>query len=190
MILSNTEIIRCLKRGVFSILPDPGVEPEKKPYNTSSLDLHLSTEIVTLKGKGVAVDLRNGGVQELLEKHSEVRTIATDQPFTLEPNRFILAKTKERVAFPIHPKGKISYAARVEGRSSFARCGILVHFTAPTIHAGFEGTITLEMINLGYFPFLLYPDLPICQLIIEEVKGSPVDAPNQFKGQTKAIGKK
>ena len=68
------------------------------------------------------------------------------------------------------------------------RCGILIHFTAPTIHAGFEGTITLEIINLGPIEFLLYPDMRICQLIIEEVKGIPTDAPNQFRGQKDAVG--
>ena len=61
-------------------------------------------------------------------------------------------------------------------------------FTAPTIHAGFEGTITLEIINLGFAPFLLRPDLSICQLIIEEVKGLPTLAPNQFLGQSTPEG--
>jgi dCTP deaminase len=76
----------------------------------------------------------------------------------------------------------------VEGKSSLARCGILIHFTAPTIHAGFNGTITLEIINLGPVRFLLTPGLFICQLIIEEIQGAPANAPNQFRGQTGAAG--
>ncbi len=112
------------------------------------------------------------------------------QPFRLERNQFVLANTIERVDFPLQTDAT-SYAARVEGRSSLARCGILVHFTAPTIHAGFVGTITLEIINLGFTPFLLLllrPNLPICQLIIEEVRGAPALAPNQFLGQTNPEG--
>lgn len=65
---------------------------------------------------------------------------------------------------------------------------MLVHFTAPTIHAGFEGTITLEIINLGPYDILLEADTYICQLIIEEVKGTPILTPSQFRGQNTPIG--
>ena len=65
---------------------------------------------------------------------------------------------------------------------------MLVHFTAPTIHAGFAGTITLELINLGPCNISLYPGAPICQLIVEEVKGTPVRNDSPFQGQSKAGG--
>ena len=52
-------------------------------------------------------------------------------------------------------------AARVEGKSSLARFGLLVHFTAPTIHAGFEGQIALEIMNLGPISIILTPDPPV-----------------------------
>jgi dCTP deaminase len=65
---------------------------------------------------------------------------------------------------------------------------LLVHFTAPTIHAGFAGNITLELINLGAIPILLYPEAPICQLIIEEVQGVPFRNDSQFQGQSTAGG--
>ena len=100
----------------------------------------------------------------------------------------ILAQTFENVNFPLNSEGEVTYSARVEGKSSLARCGILIHFTAPTIHAGFSGPITLEIINLGPFTFLLSPGMYICQLIIEEVKGTPLSAPNQFSGQSTPAG--
>jgi dCTP deaminase len=134
-----------------------------------------------------AVDLSTGHIATFLGNNSDSVLISDDQPFRLEQSRFVLANTQERVDFPLRD-GEICYAARVEGRSSLARCGILVHFTAPTIHAGFAGTITLEIINLGFAPFLLRPGLPICQLIVEEVRGQPALAPNQFKGQTTPEG--
>jgi len=65
---------------------------------------------------------------------------------------------------------------------------MLVHFTAPTIHTGFQGKITLEIINLGPSVILLKPGMPICQLIIEEVRGVPVQAPNQFNHQQAVVG--
>ena len=66
---------------------------------------------------------------------------------------------------------------------------MLVHFTAPTIHAGFSGTLTLKLINLGPCPISLYPETPICQLILEEVAGVPVPNESQFQGQTAPGGK-
>jgi dCTP deaminase len=61
----------------------------------------------------------------------------------------------------------------VEGKSSLARIGLGVHVTAPTIHAGFEGLITLEIKNHGTAAIRLRPGMPICQLIFESVFGTP-----------------
>jgi len=69
------------------------------------------------------------------------------------------------------------------GESSYARCGLLIHVSAPIIHAGFEGTITLELCNLGPQAISLYPGMPICQLIVEEVRGTPFRNDSQFQGQ-------
>ena len=188
MILSNVEIIRCLNEKLFSISPIEGMDPTKKPFNTSAVDLRLGNEITVPKNDAPAqLDLRKGNIAKYWAAHSDSYTITEKQPFTLSHGTLVLAKTMERVDFPLRDNGTC-FGARVEGKSSLACCGILVHFTAPTIHAGFMGTITLEIINLGAQDFLLIPGMSICQLIIEEVKGSPVDAPNQFKGQSSAVG--
>jgi dCTP deaminase len=63
-----------------------------------------------------------------------------------------------------------------------------VHFTAPTVHPGFEGNLTLEMINLGPTSIVLRPGRPIAQLIVEEVKGLTRPNPSQFHGQTSPEG--
>jgi dCTP deaminase len=188
MILSNVEIIKAIKNGYFNIEPLPHADPSQAPFNTSSIDLHLGNEILSPKKDApVQMDLRKGNIANFLATHSERHIITEQQPYSLKRGEFVLAKTLEKVSFPLL-NSDICYAARVEGRSSLAKCGILIHFTAPTIHAGFEGTITLEIINFGINDFLLVPELPICQLIIEEVKGSPADAPNQFKGQSSPAG--
>ena len=79
-------------------------------------------------------------------------------------------------------------AARIEGKSSRARIGLLIHFTAPTVHPGFSGLLTLEMINLGPARILLRPEMPIAQLIVEEVKGLPFENYSQFQNQTTPAG--
>ncbi len=191
MILSNTEIAAALTAGHFSIDPLAAFAPGSAPFNTSAVDLRLSPQLSVPKDEDMpaAIDLAPGKViAPFLAAHTELKTLTDDQPYVLQRNKFVLGRTVETVAFPLLPSGTIGYAARVEGRSSFARCGILVHFTAPTIHAGFKGTITLEIINLGFAPFLLRPNLPICQLIIEEVQGTPGAAPSQFQGQTTPEG--
>jgi dCTP deaminase len=67
---------------------------------------------------------------------------------------------------------------------------VLVHFTAPAIHPGFDGTITLEIINLGPSRFILHPNMPIAQLIVEEVKGIPFEKEDRiFKGQRAPEGR-
>jgi dCTP deaminase len=98
----------------------------------------------------------------------------------------MLAITRERV----HLKIDSRVAARVEGRSSLARLGLMLHITAPTVHAGWNGHITLEMVNLGPFHLKLVPEKTrICQLIIERLESDPgMDIAADFQGQTKPSG--
>lgn len=196
MILSNVEIQSALNDKRLIIEPEPTPRRPSPgadcPYQTSSVDLTLGDEVSYFKSDAafpVNVDLRVGKFADLFHPWSERRAIKPDQPFTLEPNRLVLARTHEKVTFPLDSKEPL-LAARVEGKSSYARCGLLVHFTAPTIHAGFSGTITLELINLGPLKINLYPRMPICQLIVEEVKGVPFRNDSQFQGQTQAGGGK
>jgi len=188
LILSNSDIIRCLDDGDFFIGPLDGKDPSQPPFNTSAIDLRLGNEILLpSEDTPVQLDLRKPGIAKFIGNNSSSITITDKQPYELTKGEFVLGKTLETVDFPIHMSG-LCYSARVEGKSSIARCGVLIHFTAPTIHAGFPGTITLEILNMGAHDFLLYPNMYICQLIIEEVRGKPIDAPSQFKGQTTAAG--
>ena len=194
MILSNVEIQRALDDGRVTIDPEPSprtpaLEEPDCPYQTSAVDLRLGNEVSIYKvvPSPMVIDLTRGRFRELVGV-MEPRTLTGDQPFVLEPNRFILGRTHERVGLPLSEDADRSLAARVEGKSSYARCGLLVHFTAPTIHAGYEGTITLEIMNLGPYSILLNPLMPICQLIIEEVRGTPFRNDSQFQGQHRPVG--
>jgi dCTP deaminase len=161
MILSNIEIHRALDERRLSISPEPSPRHPTAagatcPYQTTSVDLRLGNEISWFKdGLPFDINLNNGSFPRLFGPNSETLTISPHNPFVLDPRKLVLAKTLERVELPIVPEGQVQLAARVEGKSSCARCGLLVHFTAPTIHAGFQGTITLELINLG--PYKISP---------------------------------
>jgi dCTP deaminase len=192
VILSNVEIHRALDQGRLILNPEPsprfpGVGIDC-PYQASAVDLSLGDEISWLKpGLPLNIDLRRGGFAKLFGPNSDRCKITSEQPFMLEHGRFVLGKTRERVALPITADTEC-LAARIEGRSSYSRFGLLVHFTAPTIHAGFDGTITLEFCNLGPASIALYPRAPICQLIVETVHGTPFRNDSQFQGQRDASG--
>jgi len=188
-VLSNIEIIEALKDGRVDIRPRPEIGPgmPDTPYNTVSVDLRLNPDIYIPKAsaKHLSFNLRKGiNVRETLDLVYDKQTIS-DTGFNLEPNRFILGNTVERVSLPLVEN---CLTARIEGRSSAARLGLIIHFTAPTIHAGFEGYITLEMINLGPATITLHPNTYICQLILETVKGSPERKDSQFQGQKIPLG--
>lgn len=192
MILSNTEIQKAIDDGRLEIKPEP--QPRRPtpgdsrpcPYDTTSVDLRLGDTISIPKGGPYAYDLRKSGLASFLSDNCTHITIdSTGYP--LPPNTFALGKTLEHIKLPIN-SGKRSLAARIEGKSSFARCGLLVHFTAPTVHSDWDGTLTLEMKNLGACDITLYPGMSICQLILEEVLGDPTPNPSQFHGQTTPAG--
>jgi|WetSurMetagenome_2_1015567.scaffolds.fasta_scaffold117583_3 dCTP deaminase len=191
MILSNRGILDAIKKKHIEIGNLKGNEdPSQHPFNTTAVDLHLNSELVIPNCEGVAVlDVRQPGLPAFLKNNSKRIIISDEQPYQLEYGKFILAQTIEKVHFPILPKPP-RYSARVEGKSSRSRCGILVHFTAPTIHAGFRGPITLEIINFGHNSFLLFPKMEICQLIIEQVCGEIEIAPSQFMDQVTPEGTK
>lgn len=191
MILSNAGIQTALDDGDLVIHPEPSPRKpaagEACPYDTCSVNLRLGPQISIPKaGKPITLDLRRGGTAAFLTELYETRVIASGG-YALAPNKFILGRTLERVHLPIRD-GRPCYAARIEGRSSFARVGLLVHFTAPTIHAGFEGTITLEMINLAEYPISLFPGMEICQLIFESVGSTPFANPSEFHKQSTPTG--
>ncbi|MCK5563895.1 MAG: dCTP deaminase [Planctomycetes bacterium] len=193
MILSNCEIHTALDEGRLVIDPEPSprqltVGGSHCPYDTHSVDLKLHSEIIIPESGKFVVDLTEAGsLSDDLARHSKKEILTEDRPYKLKRGKFILARTIEKIALPI--SGEPPYlAARIEGKSSRARCGLLVHFTAPTVHPGFEGTLTLEIINLGPAAFMLVPGMYIAQLIVEQVHGRINQNPSQFQDQSTPQG--
>jgi len=80
-------------------------------------------------------------------------------------------------------------SARIDGKSSLGRLGIIIHSSAGHIDAGFQGRITLEMSNIGNLPVLLYPKIRICQLVFQELS-SPSEKPYYKRDNAKYKGSK
>jgi dCTP deaminase len=81
-----------------------------------------------------------------------------EEPFILHPGEFVLGSTYEVVSLPD------DLAARVEGKSSLGRLGLLTHATAGFVDPGFSGHVTLELSNVATLPIMLYPGMKIGQL--------------------------
>ncbi|MCL2454109.1 MAG: dCTP deaminase [Micrococcales bacterium] len=93
-----------------------------------------------------------------------------DEPFVLHPGEFVLASTFEQVTLP-H-----DVAARLEGKSSLGRLGLLTHSTAGFVDPGFSGHVTLELSNVATLPILLWPGMKIGQLCFFRLS-SPAEHP-------------
>ncbi len=192
MILSNIEIQRALGEGRLVIDPEPlprrPVAGEYCPYDTHAVDLRLFQEIAVPQAGSEHFDVtERGTLPEVIAGRSQRFVLTDDEPYPLRPHQFILGRTLERIELPVD-KGTPHLAARIEGKSSRARCGLMVHFTAPTVHPGWVGPLTLEMINLGPQTVILRPGMAIAQLIIEEVRGEIFLNPSQFHGQSTPEG--
>lgn len=144
--LSSTTITRLLDSGVLTIMPlsASAIQP-------ASVEMHLHRDVVRDVG--------------LPTEHHDDRITDT---VVLKPREFALARTKETVGIPPH------LVARVEGKSSWARRGLLVHITAGFIDPGFYGTITLELCNLAAKPLELPVGCAIAQLSILELDTLPI----------------
>ena len=163
MILTDREIKIAIERGLIVINP----RPDPIAYASTSIDLTLDPVISEFKpqrgGVETIIDPSNASFkdEEVLTDITERRTIP-DTGYVLEPQKFVLGWTAEYINLIYHTR----LAARVEGKSSLSRLGIVVHMTAPTIHAGFEGQIRLEIANHGFFQYGSERECEICQLIL------------------------
>jgi dCTP deaminase len=181
MILTDREIKNSLANGLIFIDPLPTAEAFASTTVDLTLDENLRLFKPTAPGLSVAIDpgLPGYKAKDLLAGVTEPLIIPSSG-WDLQPGRLVLGWTKQRLSLPIHAK----LAARVEGKSGLARVGLAIHCTAPTIHAGFEGTIQLEMVNHGPLPIRLRPGISVCQLVFELTTGMPDNAyEGQFLGQ-------
>ncbi|MCU0257876.1 MAG: dCTP deaminase [Solirubrobacteraceae bacterium] len=176
-VLSDGTIRRLVEEGRIVIEPwDPAmVQP-------ASVDLRLGNSFRVFHNHRIgAIDLADPPRQ--LTEHVE---IADDETFVIHPGEFVLGRTEERVQIPDN------VVARIEGKSSLGRLGLIVHATAGFVDPGFAGTLTLEITNLTRVPIILRPKKPIAQLSFmaldraaERPYGHP-DLGSHYHGQVEA----
>src|SRR5262249_40673463 len=149
-VLSDGTIRRLVEEGRIVIKP---WEPEL--VQPASVDLRLGDSFrVFHNHRAAVIDLRDGPPAGLTE---EV-VASPEDGFVIHPGEFCLGRTAEWVELPN------DVVARIEGKSSLGRLGLIVHATAGFIDPGWKGTLTLELNNLTRVPIKLYPGLLIAQL--------------------------
>ena len=161
MILSDRTIREELAAGRIVIDPLDGscVQP-------SSVDLHIDRYFRVFRNHTMRVI----DVKERQEELTELVEASEEDPFILHPGEFVLGSTLERVALPT------DLVARLEGKSSLGRLGLLIHSTAGFVDAGWDGHLTLELSNVANLPITLYPGMKIGQISFLRMT-TPADVP-------------
>ena len=149
MILSDRSIREAIASGRLGIDPfDP------KLVQPSSIDVRLDDKFLVFRNtKRAFID-----VKQPADDLMEMIEVGAEEPMFLHPHEFVLGSTIERVRMPD------DLVARLEGRSSLGRLGVVIHSTAGFIDPAFEGHVTLEISNLANLPIALYPGMRIGQL--------------------------
>ena len=176
-VLSDGTIRRLIGEGTLKVEPwDPEmVQP-------ASIDLKLGGSFRVFHNHKInAIDLASPPSD--LTEHVKVDE---GQSFVIHPGEFVLGNTVEQVTMPD------DLVARIEGKSSLGRLGLIVHATAGFVDPGFKGTLTLEITNLTRVPIVLWPGRPIAQLSFmtldrpaERPYGHP-ELGSHYHGQTDA----
>ena len=166
MILTDREIEIALANRQIVVEPEPSLA---EALSSTTLDLTLSDSFAEWDPIA-GTTIHPGSPDYSYAKLSRLQKVFTQSSYTLGPNQFVLAWTKEEVSLPETSR----IAARVEGKSSLARLGVGIHVTAPTIHCGFSGNIQLEMFNFGPHHIVLDAGMRVCQLIFEQTYGTPI----------------
>lgn len=149
MILSDRTLREQIAAG--RIVIDPLDESLIQP---SSIDVRISNLFRVFRNHTAGVI----DVKQDLTSLTELVEIPHDGAFMLHPGEFVLGSTLERLVVPD------DLVARIEGKSSLGRLGLLIHSTAGFIDAGFDGHITLELANVASLPITLYPAMKIGQV--------------------------
>jgi dCTP deaminase len=143
------------------------IEPlDERCIQPSSIDVKVSNLFRVFRNHTAGII----DVKEDLEDLTEMINVADDGVFMLHPGEFVLGSTLERIAVPD------DLVARIEGKSSLGRLGLLIHSTAGFIDAGFDGHITLELSNVASLPITIYPGMKIGQVSFVRMT-TPADNP-------------
>lgn len=178
MILSDIDINARIAAGDIAIEPFDAATQ----LQPASVDLRLGPEVINWHRPhdedDDAIDVAKPTPERMTSKYTAKPDGITGGAILLRSGEFMLGTTIERVRIPP------TLAARVEGRSSIGRLGIAVHVTAGFIDPGFEGQITLEIVNFNPRAIWIRPGMRIAQLVFHELRTPATPYRGKYQGQT------
>jgi len=186
MRLCDTDIEELLEQGEIKIIP----RPEQSMISGVSVDIRLGNEFRVFQDHTAPFIDLSGPREEMQKAMSSVMSdeiiIPDGEAFFLHPGELALAVTYESVTLPDNIVGWL------DGRSSLARLGLMVHVTAHRIDPGWSGQIVLEFYNSGKLPLALRPKMKIAALNFETMSNSAARPYNKrddakYKGQKGAV---
>jgi dCTP deaminase len=161
VVLSDTTIKEAIAAG--RIVVDPYDESLVQP---SSIDVRIDRKFrVFHNHRRPYID-----VKEPMDDLTELVEAGDEEPFVLHPGEFVLGQTLERICLPNDT------VARLEGKSSLGRLGLLIHSTAGFVDPCWEGNLTLELSNVARLPITIYYGMPIGQISFMQMD-KPVENP-------------
>ncbi|MDH3214529.1 MAG: dCTP deaminase [Myxococcales bacterium] len=157
-VLTRDAIVAEMESGRLRIDP---FSPDQ--LGAASIDLTLGDEIRVIESGADPIDVRDGADYR---DHTRVRRL--DEPFVLEPGCTIHGITRERISLPSDLCGFL------EGRSRFARLGLMIHVTSAFVQPGVSNRQVLEMSNVGGRPLRIHPGVRLCQIVLMRTDGDAV----------------
>lgn len=166
--LGRDELLRLIREGTLKIKPF-----NKAQIGPASIDLHLGSSFRVFEKTRDVFDIREDADYKRITRSVKVKR---NSSFLIMPNELVQGITEEKLTLPPTLSG------RIEGRSRFARLGLLIHLSSGFIQPGSSGRVVLEILNVSPLPLALHPGTAICQVIIEEAVGA-VKYRGIFSGQ-------
>jgi dCTP deaminase len=178
MRLSDGDIIQAIEEQRIKLSPQPDIDS----ISGISVDLRLSNSFRVFSNNSVSFLDLSGDRDELNKNIDRVMSkeivLENDEPLFIHPGELVLGSTLESVEIPDNLVGWL------DGRSSLARLGLMVHVTAGRIDPGWKGQVVLEFYNLGKIPLALRPEMIICALSFETLS-SPAQRPYRLRENAK-----
>ncbi|MCL5404598.1 MAG: dCTP deaminase [Candidatus Marsarchaeota archaeon] len=156
-VITHNGIRKLLASGKLRIEPF-----DYSQIGPGSIDLRLGDEFRVFSSSAKALEVDDNLDHKVV---SRLVRISEKGSITIKPGQFINGITMERISLPRAISG------RIEGRSRFARIGLLVHVSSGFVQPGSDGRVVLEIANLSPVSLKLKPGVRICQIILEEARG-------------------
>lgn len=159
-ILARNELIALIKRGIIKVHPF-----HKSQVGAGSIDLHLDNVFRVFRKPYSTFHVKDDADYKSI---THVIKIDYGTPMEIMPGELVTGVTKETIELPK------SIAGWIEGRSRFARIGLMTHLSSGYIHPGTINKTVLEIANMSPMPLAVYPGTKVCQVVLEEVRGDSV----------------